>query len=488
MRLVDAEVLDTFTPLFRPQAIAVAGASASRVGMGNIFIRRLQAFGYAGPIYPIHPSARMIEGLRAYPSLGATPTPVDYAYIAVPAEQVPGVVRQAAGRVRFAQVVTSGFGEVPEGQGLETELLAAARQAGVRILGPNCLGTYSPRGGLTYVDGVPREAGPVGIIAQSGGLSLDIVRRGTVRGLRFSGVVTLGNSVDVQPSDLLAFYLADPLTRIIGVYLEDVKDGRRFFELLRLNGARKPVVLLIGGRTAEGRRAAASHTGALAADERIWLGVARQTGAVLVDTVDELLDALVALQYLKPHVVPTERVLLFGNGGGASVLATDYFARYGLHVPPLPAAVQEALRALKLPAGSSLANPVDTPAGTLKEQEGRVAGQILRTIFAGDVPDALVLHLNFTPLLGFTDPRIDVLGNLLEVVLSVQEEYADRIHVVLVLRSDGYPEVEERKRQGRETAIRRGMPVFDELDQAARALRVIQWYERFGTARGGQEA
>src|SRR5208337_274948 len=161
----------------------------------------------------------------------------------------------------------------------------------VRLLGPNTLGSYSPRGGLTFPQNAPKTVGTIGVVAQSGGLSTDIIKRGEWRGLLFSGLITIGNSADVAPHELVEYYLEDPQTRVIGLYLEDIKDGRAFFNLLRSPKATKPVVILKGGRSRQGRLAAASHTGALAGDERAWEALPSQLPVALVSTVDEFLDA-----------------------------------------------------------------------------------------------------------------------------------------------------------------------------------------------------
>src|SRR4030095_4083777 len=161
------------------------------------------------------------------------PEPVDYAFIAVPGAQIPPLLGEAKGRVRFAQVISSGFGEVDEGKELEDALVAAARLGGMRLLGPNCLGMYSHRGRITFTETWPEEAGHIGTISQSGGLGTDLVRRGISRGLRFSGVVTVGNCADVGPSELIEFYLADDETRVIGMYIATAMDGRRLFWRLR---------------------------------------------------------------------------------------------------------------------------------------------------------------------------------------------------------------------------------------------------------------
>ena len=364
--------LDEFRPLFEPKAVAILGASTKDVGIANTFIRRMKDFGYPGSLYPIHPSAAEIEGLKAYPSLAEAPEPIDYAYVAMGAQRIPDVLAAANGRCRIAQVISSGFGEVEEGKDLEAALVAGARKGGVRVLGPNCLGTYSPRGGLTFPVGAPKEVGTIGIVAQSGGLSTDIIKRGQWRGLRFSGLVTIGNSADVKPHELVDYFLADEKTAAIGLYLEDVKEGRAFFDLLRSARATKPIVILKGGRSGRGRQAAASHTGALAGDDRAFDALAAQAPVVMVETVDAFIDVLLALQHLtlRPEK-PTRNVVLFGNGGGSSVLGTDAFAEAGLDVAPFEGETLRLLEAMGLPPGTERRQS-DRHAGAHAAGEGRL--------------------------------------------------------------------------------------------------------------------
>ncbi|MBI2223759.1 MAG: CoA-binding protein [Betaproteobacteria bacterium] len=477
-------VLERYAPLFMPKTVAVVGASTKGAALPNIFIRRIREFGFEGAIYPIHPSAAEIDGLPAYRTLADTPQPVDYAYIAVSAAQIPAMLAAAAGRVRFAQVISSGFGEVEAGKELQQQLAAAARAGGMRLLGPNCLGLYTPRGKVTFTEIAPREVGTVGIVSQSGGLGTDIVRRGMSRGLRFSGLITVGNCADLGTNDMLEFYIADPQTRVIGLYIESAQDGRRLFEILRAAHARKPVVMLKGGRTRQGLAAAVSHTGSLAGDDRAWVALSRQTGCVLVDTLDEFVDALLAFQALAPRTQrPTQRVVLFGNGGGASVLATDYFARLGLDVTPFSQTIVDALAALGLPPGTSITNPVDCPVGTLQQDDGRVAEKILDVVYARAEPEALVMHLNLAAFAGRARP--EVLDNLMQAALRVQAHYPGKAHFVLVLRADDEPELLARRREFRARAVALGIPVYDELSNAGQALAALQAHERFVQSRSG---
>ncbi len=250
------------------------------------------------------------------------------------------------------------------------------------------------------------------------------------------------------------------------------------FELLRAARGRKPVVILKGGRTADGQRASASHTAALAQDDRLWQAFARQTGAALVETLDGFIDALLLLQTLSARAAqPTRHVVLFGNGGGTSVLAADAFSRAGFRVPQFGPDALAPLRALGLPAGSSIQNPVDIPAGILRRDDGRIASQIFAAFLRERSIGAVVMHLNMTVILGYANPRI--MPNLFAAALDARGSSRDAAHFILVLRSDGHPSIEEQKQRYREQALSQGIPVYNELGEAAQALRVLAGYEAF---------
>lgn len=474
------DVRQNFRPLFEPRAIAIVGASASARTRANDVLDFTLGMGFEGAVYPIHPTADTINGLKAYRSFADCPAPIDYAFVAIAAARVPELLRAGGERVRFAQIMASGFGETAEGAARDGELLAIARDKGVRLIGPNCLGTYSPRGRLAYIRGCPREAGSVGIALQSGGISTDMLRRGVQRGLRYSAVVSIGNCIDVGASDFLEYFLADGNTRVIGFYLESPRDGRRFFELLRDARAQKPVVILKGGRTRAGQRIASTHTGALAGDDRLWTALSRQTGATLVGSVDELIDTLLAFQCLRPRIErPGDGAFLVGNGGGASVLATDAMARFDMRVPEMREGTRCALRSLDLPAGTSFDNPMDTPSGAMRMHEGRIAGSLLAAILAGERPDAILFHINMPQFLTNASIPDHVFDNLVDGIIETRTADIDATPVLLALRSDGSAAIDERKRSARDHALAAGVPVFDEIASALSALAHFQRYERF---------
>ncbi len=476
-------VLQHFRPLFEPRTVAVLGASTKDVTIANTFIRRLQEFGFTGEIYPIHPKADEVEGLKSYPSLAQTPQDVDYTYVAIAAERIATSIDVAPGKCRFIQIISAGFEESTEGQAKQDVLLEAARRAKVRLLGPNCLGTYSPRGGLTFPKDAPAEPGNIGVVSQSGGLSTDIIKRGQWRGLRFSGLATIGNSLDVKPVELLQYYLADPATKAIGLYIEDIKNGREFFDALRSTTYPKPVVILRGGATSQGQLAAQSHTGALASGQEAWEAMARQTLVEIVDTVDEFINVLLALQFLELRTTtPTNNVVLFGNGGGSSVLGADSFARAGLDVSPFTPDVVDDLTALGFPPGTSVTNPIDTPVRSLQEKEGFIAKEILDIVYEKASPDAIAMHLNLAAFVG--RGTSNPLQNLIDVITQTRKERGAQVHFVLALRSDRSEVLDGMRREYVELARQSGIAVYDEVVDMARSLRAISNLERKLIAHG----
>ncbi|WP_460370767.1 acetate--CoA ligase family protein, partial [Actinocorallia lasiicapitis] len=240
----EANPKGTFDSLFAPRAIAVVGASTKRPNFGNMFLGFYrQAF--PGPLFAVHPAATEIDGVPCVPSLAAAD--IDYALVAVPAGQCADVLAQAAG-IPFVQVMSGGFRET--GDDAAEAALKAAIPAGTRLLGPNCLGVYSPAGGQTFLGGRPGGAGRISVVSQSGGLAGEIIKVGEARGLAYARVATVGNSLDVTPAELVAAFAADDGTSAIGLYLEDPRDGRALYDALRRSP--KPAVALIGGRSAQG--------------------------------------------------------------------------------------------------------------------------------------------------------------------------------------------------------------------------------------------
>lgn len=464
-----------FSALFAPRRVAVIGASGKRPNMANRFIQNMIANGFTGTIIPVNPTADTIEGLPAIGSLAELSSPVDYAFVAMPGARVAQALAAGAGKVRFAQVVASGFGEVEEGIELEANLVSAVRAAGIRLIGPNCLGTHASAGKLSFVPEAPMTPGTTAVISQSGGLSVDILRVGAASGIDFHSVVSIGNSADVSAAELVASHLVNDEVQVIGLYLESLGIAREVLDVLEAAETRKPVVLLAGGRTSGGSRAATSHTGALAGNHRLWPAITRQAGITLVDSLVDFATALHALSTVDMSVKPNgNEAVLFGNGGGASVLGADALDRQGISTTPLPDSVIAQLESLEVPPGNGFHNPIDVPAGTLAVKAGAVAEDILNVVLAGSAPAVLITHLNVGIIqrnLGETHG--DVTGTIIDSIAVARDASKSNTHQILVLKADGSAETEEMITAYAKRARAIGIPVFGAFEDAALASRAV---------------
>lgn len=449
-----------FTRLFEPRSVAVVGASTSRPNFGNMFLEFYKAAGT--PVVAVHPTASSIAGVAAVPTLAAAEA--DYALVAVPAERCAEVVRQA-GDTAFVQVMSGGFGEMGD-HALEAGLVAAARSAGVRLLGPNCMGVYSPRGRQTFVGGGLGEPGGIALISQSGGLAGEVIKVGERRGLRFSRVATVGNAADVTPAELLRWLSADPSTTAIGMYLEDPREGRLLFEAL--SATTLPVVLLVGGRSGQGQRAAASHTGGMVSDGRIWQALADQTGATLVTSQDDLIGALSFFQsHAERDVSGIGGVLVIGPSGGASVLAADVFDRAGLRLDPLPGEALDDLSELGIGVGSSLANPLEIPVGP--RGRASLAASAIAAIVRRQPYSDVVAHVNVQSFFTYGDAAQPLYDYAEHLALAQHELAGTRITLVTRNGECAPPGVEDEIR-----AITGDIPVYRSMEAAAVAVRAGQ--------------
>lgn len=464
-----------FSPLFAPRRIAVLGASGKRPNLANRFIRNILAGGFDGTIIPVNPTTDVIEGLPAVTSLAEVTEPIDYAFVALPAARVAEALGAGAGRVRFAQVVSSGFGEIEEGIELEANLVSTVREAGIRLIGPNCLGTHASAGKLSFVPEAPLTPGTTAVVSQSGGLSVDILRVGASSGIDFHSVVSIGNSADVSAAELVSSHLGNDEVHVIGLYLESLSIAREVLDVLDAAETRKPVVLLAGGRTSGGSRAATSHTGALAGNHRLWPAIARQAGITLVDSLADFATALHALSTVDLGVKPNgNEAVLFGNGGGASVLGADALDRQGISTTPLPESVIAELESLEVPPGNGFHNPIDVPAGTLAVKSGGVAGDILKVVLAGSEPAVLITHLNVGIIqrnLGATHG--DVTGTIIDSIAAARDESQSNTHQLLVLKSDGSAGTGDMIKAYAQRARQIGIPVFGAFEDAALASRAV---------------
>jgi acetyltransferase len=340
-------------------------------------LRNCFSHGYAGAVYPVNPRANEILGLPCYPDITSVPDPVGLAVLMVPAATCPGVL-EACGRrgVKAAIVISGGFREVgADGLALEQELLGIAGQHGMRLIGPNCVGTLDAHTGLntTFIRTMPKP-GPIAFVSQSGAICGGILEWTAGKGIGFSRFATLGNAADVSETDLLLDLAEDPNTRVIVAYIEAIRDGRRFIDVALQITPHKPILVIKAGRTQAGTRAVSSHTGSLAGEMAAYDAAFQQAGVIRVETVEDLFDHALALAYGPLPRGP--RVAVVTNAGGPASLAADAIEQAGLAMPPTPQAVRSLLASFTYPE-AQLANPVDMLGGAEPAQYEQAVAALL---------------------------------------------------------------------------------------------------------------
>jgi len=449
--------------LFRPRSVAVVGASRRATSVGGVVMRNLLRAGFAGPILPVNPRAEAVAGVLAWKRVGDLPVPPELGVVCTPPETVPGVVEElAVAGARAAVVLMAGLpggGKEEDGQ---RALARVAKRRGIRVLGPNCVGLLVPDAGLnasfSHVDALP---GKVALVAQSGALCTSALDWARARGVGFSKVVSLGNSVDVDVGDLLDYLGSDTDTRAVLLYLEAANDGREFLSAGRAASRNKPVVVVKAGRVAEGGRAAASHTGALAGSDAVYDAAFRRAGMLRVFEIGELFDAVETLSRSRPYA--GERLCIVGNGGGPGVLATDAFVEGGGHMAELS---DETLRRLdaSLPPTWSRANPVDLI--------GDAPGQRYR-----DALEALHEDRGLDALLVLHAPTAIAEGEDAARATSEAVRGARRRLPVFTSWLG-----EERAEDARRILREAGLPTYDTPERAATAfLHLVRWHQSQAT-------
>jgi acyl-CoA synthetase (NDP forming) len=463
--------------IFEPRSIAVAGASANPDTPGYDYVRSLQEFGYAGAIYPINPKGGEILGLPVYGSLRDVPGGVEYVISCIPNARVLDLVAdcEAAG-AKALQLFTGRFSETgrPEGVALERKLLDAARAAGVRLIGPNCMGVLYPARGISFRTDMARETGSIGFLSQSGNLLFELSHFGGPRGFRFSKAISYGNALDLNECDFLDYFAEDPETRVIGSYIEGVRDGRAFISALKRAAAQKPVVVLKGGRTGAGGRTAASHTAALAGQAAVWEAAVRQAGALPVATVEELMDMLIAFTYMKPG--SGKRLAMVGAGGGRSVMTADLCEELGLWVPPLPDDVERKVAEKAPDLAGWVTNPVDQ---SILAGSGLGGAQVLDWLDESPGIDLLVANVGEPWAFGRPNaeaivPRVT--ERFVQVAAKTSKPFA------VVLGPSDYPDAARWRlvSQSRERLVEAGVAVFPSVERAVRTLAQVAgfWEKR----------
>ena len=347
--------------MFAPKSVAVIGASNRKGSVGRAVFTNILLNEYTGTVYPVNPKDRSISGVRSYPSVQDLPESVDMAVVVVPAAVVPSVT-EACGKkgVKSLIIISAGFKEVgQDGAALERQVSSLAQKYSMRMVGPNCLGTINTdpevRLNASFASQMPVE-GSIAFASQSGALGEAVIDYAAGEGIGFSKFISVGNKADVNENDILEYLRADPKTKVILLYIEDIVDGRKFVDTVTRVTEEKPIIAVKAGVSPEGAKAASSHTGALAGSDEAYNAILKQSGVLRVESIIDLFDY--ARAFAKQPRPKGNRVAIITNGGGPGIMATDASVRYGLQISQFSEVTKAKLRA-GLPKEASVNNPVD---------------------------------------------------------------------------------------------------------------------------------
>jgi len=454
---------------FNPKSVAVVGDSGYLQ-----WLRSLSA--YKGKIYSVQVNPKTIEaitklGIKNYTSLLDIPEPIDLVIVAVGRKLALRIMEDCIKKdVAAAHFFTSGFSETDteEGKELERQIVKRAEEANFHLVGPNCMGLFNPGIGIKQsagqYDGV---RGPVGFISQSGTHAINFSLDAHLQGVDVNKSVSFGNGVVLDSAEYLEYFGQDDSIKAIGMYLEGVRDGRRFLKVLKEVSSRKPVVIWKGGRTEGGSRAVASHTGSLAVSQDIWNSAIRQSGGLPVSGMNELIDTLKALLYLKP--VYGDRVVLAGGSGGQSVAITDAFTEAGLEVPPLTKQSYDEFEEFFSVIGGSYRNPIDTGNPNRAQMK-----RIMEIIAKDDNVDNIVMLV----WIGSGPPNMMDKDNE-EVKSIVELKNSTSKPVMATLAVPFLPKVVGEARKTVKKLQEGGVPAFTDLERGALALKNAYDYYKF---------
>jgi acetyltransferase len=468
----------TLDEVFNPRSVAIVGASPDAISFATFAVISLKDAGFP-VIYPVNPNHTEAYGLPCFPSVSAIPGPVDHVVVCIPAEKSLEVLDDCAAKhVKSVHFFTAGFSESGDKARaeLELEMLEKARAGGFRIIGPNCTGLFVPSARFTLATRMPMTPGGIAFMSQSGGHSQDMPLHAGPRGLTFSKVISYGNALDIDECELLEYFVADPETKIIAIYIEGVREGHRFRDILRKAAARKPVVIYKGGITEAGLRTTMSHTASMTSSVRVFEALCRQANAIKVTDVQEMIDALVALRFAIPY--PTGRnIAVLGVGGGPSVEAGDHMEAAGLELPAFPAAVREELRGFLPGAGAIFTNPLDATSLIFPDA-------IYRTVkVLGKSPaiDMIMYHMGFHTVTRWGEGLVSsdmFLKPAVDALAKAHDEMQKPVLLALGPASDMPAMKEFLKVQ--EAFVAAGLPVFRSIEKAALAMaRTAAWYNKF---------
>ena len=450
---------------FEPRSVAVVGSLREGYFGGYVVVKTLLNAGFAGKIYPVNPSYQEVLGLKAYPSLKEIQDPIDLVLIMINRRSVLDVMRECVEKgIKAVIVVADGFAERDEeGARLQNQIVEMAREAGIRIIGPNTAGIVNSANGLIpdpYEPGYKKvKPGAVAICAQTGMINPQAFPYGDLH-YGVSKICDFGNKCDVDECDLLEYLESDPATDVITMYLESIRDGRRFLDISKRVAAKKPVLILKSGRTKEGAKVSASHTGALAVDDQIFSAACKQAGIIRLEKFNELfeLPKIFSLQSLPKG----NRLGMITFTGGVGVLAIDEGSKYGLSVARLSPDIADKLNAIFPGLGKSV---VDIGPPMAVNNYMTIYSDIMRTVLADDNIDCLFNVIWTSPFEGFVE-------EYLKFYEGLQGNYQKTIATWIY--GPSIPLINEMSSRMEDL----GFPVFSDLEMAIKALGIAYQYSK----------
>jgi len=376
--------------MLRPRSIALIGASREPKKLGHITLKNLIEGGFKGRIFPINPEAGEVLGLQVYPNVMKVPEAIDLAVLAVPAVLVPQVIKECGQKgIKAAIIISAGFREVgPKGEACEQETVKAAAEYGTRILGPNCLGVINASENLDatisrVIDPKKLKSGNIAFVSQSGAFGASLYSWAQGKGIGFDKLVSFGNMCDIDESDMFEYLATDEKTKVIVMYMEGVKDGRKFLKTARKVSLVKPIVIMKIGRSSRGSKAAKSHTGALTGSNAIYEAAFKQSGVIKAANTTEMFDF--AKAFATQPLPKGKKMVIVTNAGGPGVAATDACEEEGLELAEIDESTKKSIRTL-IPSFASALNPIDTT----PQVSPRVNGEIFKILLSNKGVDGVI--------------------------------------------------------------------------------------------------
>lgn len=456
------------------KSVAIVGVSQK---LGYYWVHSMLQWEHDLDIWLVSKSGGEALGRTILTDLDEIPGQIDYAIIAVPKRYVPDVYKQVAAKgAKGATIFTSGFSELgtDEGRDAERELQDLVQQHNTRVLGPNCMGLCYPRIGFAFMPTAERGIGNIGFLSQSGGVAIATYTTGVESGLGFSKLFSFGNSIDVRPSEILEYFMEDEETTVIGAYIEGTKEGKHLFNAMKELADKKPIIVLKGGRSDEGSKAAASHTGALAGSRDIWKAAFKQANIPTVRTLEEMVATLSVFSMCPAPASPDVGIIAIS--GGTSVIYTDLCIEEGLRIPRTSDATIQKLDELIRDVGTGLGNPIDLAAdyyndGTMREVVALVGAE---SRFKSIIIEADVHNMHqVASIMDAQDILVEYWRAMAEEGKKIIEKH--KKPVVVAIPEVAYPEA--RTTAWREF-VRHGIPVMRNISEAVTAIaKVSEYYD-----------